>query len=57
MRNRWHLLEWLKTRYMAVGSVPTADEARAEFPELPLEEMGEGYSEFYLVVGRYEKGA
>ena len=56
-RNRWHLYEWLKRRYMATGRVPNPDEARAEFPELPLEEMGEGYAEFYSVVGHFEKGA
>jgi len=57
IRNHWHLYEWLKQRYMATGRVPDPDEARAAFPELPLEEMGEGYTEFYLVVGRFEKGA
>lgn len=56
-RNRWHLYEWLKQRYMATGRIPDPDEARAAFPELPLEEMGEGYTVFYGVVGRYERGA
>jgi hypothetical protein len=41
---------------MITGVIPEADEAREAFPELPLEEMGEGYAEFYLVVGRYEDG-
>lgn len=56
MRNRWHLYEWLKQQYMATGRMPDDDQARAAFPELPLEEMGEGYTEFMAVVGRY-KGA
>lgn len=57
MRNSWHLYEWLKQRYMASGRIPDMDEARAEFPELSLEEMGEGYLEFENIVGKYEKGA
>ena len=57
MQNRWHLYEWLKQQYMRTGRIPSADESRAAFPELPLEEMGEGYTEFMAVVGRYEKGA
>ncbi|GIO13561.1 hypothetical protein J19TS2_31160 [Cohnella xylanilytica] len=56
-RNRWHLYEWLKQQYMGTGHIPTPDQARAAMPELPLEEMGEGYTEFMAVVGRYEKGA
>lgn len=57
LRNHWHLYEWIKQQYMASGRVPEWEKARAEFPELNLEEMGEGYLEFYSVVGRYEKGA
>lgn len=56
IRNHWHLYEWLKQQYMATGVIPEADEAREAFPELPLEEMGEGYAELYLIVGRFEEG-
>lgn len=52
--DRWWLYDWLKHQYMRTGYIPTANEARAAFPELPLEEMGEGYTEFMAVVGRYE---
>lgn len=56
IRDRWWLYDWLKNQYMSTGYIPTANEARAAFPELPLEEMGEGYTEFMSVVGRYEMG-
>lgn len=42
---------------MSTGTVPNADQARAEFPELTLEEMGEGFLEFQTMMARYEKGA
>ena len=52
MRNHWHLYNWLKKKFMTSGRVPTLDEARAEFPELSLEQLGEGYAEFESVVGK-----
>jgi hypothetical protein len=51
------LYEWLKQRFMRTGRIPETSEARAEFPELSLEEIGEGYAEFELVVGKIQKGA
>lgn len=55
IRNHWHLYEWLKQEYMWTGTVPDTNEARAEFPELSLEELGEGYYEFVLTVARFPK--
>ena len=55
IRNKWHLYEFLKQHYMWTGRIPDADAARAEFPELSLEEMGEGYTEFTLTVARFPK--
>lgn len=57
MRNSWHLYEWLKQQYMRSGRIPTYSEARREFPELSIEEMGDGFTEFRETMKRYERGA
>lgn len=55
--NHWHVYEYMKNVYMRTGTAPSFQDARAAFPTLRAEVILEGVDEFWLTVGRFEKGA
>lgn len=56
MRNRWHVFEYMKQRYMRTGVKPTRNEVLNQFKDTDFEEIVEGIAEFNLVVKHLPRG-
>lgn len=51
--DKWTVYEYLKTRTLATGHIPTRQELEAEFVEADPEEVEDGIQKFTLRISRW----
>ncbi|MED5017908.1 hypothetical protein P9847_11400 [Paenibacillus chibensis] len=53
MANKWTVFEFLKSRTLATGHIPTRQELNSEFADLDQDEIEGGIQEFGSRIGRW----